>query len=212
MKKDFIKKIFYSLISLIAVVFVLNAVYVFAEGVGYTILEDLPGVTYESGKDNAFSGYLSGMLKLVISFAVVLAILQMSRAGFEYMTTEAFTGKGAAKGRINNALYGLAVAFGAFLVLNFINPDLVNIDLSLPEVKVDEYVPPSSPPPGQSEAEARQVYIDDYAPKEVLFNPPIEGSESNCGNSRIKRNNKWYHLVANDPNVGLTKRCVYVAE
>lgn len=97
----------------------------------YKLLEPLPIVGTNVSN---FGVYLSQMFKLAISIAAVLAVLQLSIGGFKYMSEETFTGKSDAKERITNALYGLVLILASYLLLNTINPDLVNSDLNIPKV------------------------------------------------------------------------------
>ena len=73
--------------------------------------------------------YLNAMYKLLIGVAGVLAVLMLILGGVKYMTTESFSEKGNAKESLTNAFIGLFVVLGAWLILNMINPDLVNFNL-----------------------------------------------------------------------------------
>ena len=57
--------------------------------------------------------------------------------GIEYMTSELVSSKKAGIERITNAILGLLIALTAFLILNTINPNLLNVCLDqLPEARV----------------------------------------------------------------------------
>lgn len=118
-------------VSSILITFFLFEV-VTASAAGYTLIEPLPA--FADNNITTFGQYISGMFKLSIGIAIVLAVFQLSRGGFTYLTTEAFTGKASARQIINNALIGLVIAFLSFLILEFINPDLVNTNFSIPRV------------------------------------------------------------------------------
>ena len=98
---------------------------------GYQLLEPLPIIGIEVSS-TGFGAYLAGMFKLSVGLAIVLAVFQLSRGGFTYLTSEAFMKKAGAKEIITNALLGLLIALLAFLLLKFINPDLVNTSLCIP--------------------------------------------------------------------------------
>lgn len=107
------------------------------EGVSYTPLVNLP-----LGKDGAdlskwtLSEYLSGMLRLIIALGGAVAVLMAIVGGVQYVASGiAPSAKNDAKARITNAFIGLAIILTAYLLLNTINPDLVNFKLSLPKIE-----------------------------------------------------------------------------
>ncbi len=116
----------------LAVYFALFGYCLAAEGDTYQLLAPLPNIT--SVAPGEFGNYISNMYFLSISLAIALAVFQLSRAGFTYLTTEAFTGKKEARGIINNALIGLGLILASYLLLNTINPDLVQRNFSIPSV------------------------------------------------------------------------------
>jgi len=72
------------------------------------------------------SSYLGGLFNLGIAVAAILAVIMIIAAGFQYMTSEAFTSKAAAKNKIKYAIGGLILALGSFLILSTINSDIVS--------------------------------------------------------------------------------------
>ncbi|MDD2935447.1 MAG: hypothetical protein PHX25_03155 [Candidatus Pacebacteria bacterium] len=101
--------------------------------VEYKMLEKLPYIN-PNGEAVSLTTYLSGAFRLAFGVAILLAVFQLSYGGFKYLTEESFTGKTNARSKINNAVYGLVLIFVSYLLLNFINPDLVNIEFKIPEV------------------------------------------------------------------------------
>lgn len=80
------------------------------------------------GKVSDLAQYLELIYNFVIGFAGLLAASIMMVGGFQYLTAGGDQGKvTAAKGRIANALIGLVLALSAYLLLNTINPALVNL-------------------------------------------------------------------------------------
>jgi len=71
--------------------------------------------------------YLIYLFKLLIALAVFLAVVMTIVGGFQYMTTEAITGKTAARATIEHAVEGLLLALASYLILYTINPNFVNI-------------------------------------------------------------------------------------
>jgi len=98
----------------------------------YTPLAPLPGFPEEfdtlPSKTNQcpFGNYLNIMIKLVIGIAAVLAMVMIVMGGIEYMTSDLISSKEAGKDTIKNALLGLFIALGAYLILNTINPKLLS--------------------------------------------------------------------------------------
>ncbi|MEK7569073.1 MAG: hypothetical protein AAB497_03090 [Patescibacteria group bacterium] len=81
------------------------------------------------------SSYLSGMIKLLIALGAVTAILFAIIGGTQYVAAGiAPSAKKEAKDRIMNALIGLTIMLTSYLLLNSINPDLVNFNLELKSV------------------------------------------------------------------------------
>ena len=98
----------------------------------YNLLAPIPlngpgGVTNSTtAKD-----YIPGIIRLTIMLAGAFAVIRIMWGGFQYISTDAFSGKSNAKGIITNALWGLVLAMSAYLILYTLNPKLVEIDLSI---------------------------------------------------------------------------------
>lgn len=81
------------------------------------------------------SSYLSGMIKLLIALGAATAILFAIIGGTQYVAAGiAPSAKTDAKNRIMNAFIGLTIMLTSYLLLNSINPDLVNFNLELKSV------------------------------------------------------------------------------
>ncbi|MDP3725713.1 MAG: hypothetical protein Q8R36_00775, partial [bacterium] len=96
--------------------------------VTYAPLSPLPG----SGSTISGAGtvkYLQDIIFLAIGIAIVLAVLMLVIGGVQYMASDAFTSKDDAKDRMTMALFGLLIAFGAYLLLDAINPQLTTFKL-----------------------------------------------------------------------------------
>lgn len=98
----------------------------------YTPLAPLPGLTkpIDTADPNALGIYLNAIIKLAIGLSAVLAVLMIIMGGLEYITSELPGAKGEGKQRITNAVIGLLVALGAWLLLFTINPKLLDTNLS----------------------------------------------------------------------------------
>ena len=102
----------------------LSALPEIAHAIDYVPTTALPKVNF-----NDPSGLVNGFVRLLVVAAAFLAIGQIMRGGFMYMTTEAVTGKGTARGIIQDAVLGLLLILGSVLVLQIINPNILNINL-----------------------------------------------------------------------------------
>lgn len=94
----------------------------------YCPLEPLPGL--ENVQDLNFAQFLGAIFKLLIIAGALLAVGTLVYAGISYILSEAFETKGEAKRRMLAALWGLVILLGAWLILNTINPTLLNFNLS----------------------------------------------------------------------------------
>ena len=70
--------------------------------------------------------FLGAIYNFGIAAAVVLTVIMMIWGGIEMMVTESFTGKSAAKEKIQNALVGLLMALLSYIILYTINPCFVD--------------------------------------------------------------------------------------
>ena len=110
----------------------------------YTFLQPLPGFekTIDTQKNDTtnpcpFGNYLNILIKLFFGICGVLAVVMIVMGGIEYMTSELISSKEAGKETIRNALLGLLLALGAYLILNTINPDLLKVCLNtLPKAEI----------------------------------------------------------------------------
>ena len=81
------------------------------------------------------SSYLGGMLKLLIALGAGVSILVAIIGGTQYVAAGiAPSAKQDAKERILNALIGLTLVLTSYLILNSINPGLVQFNFSLPPI------------------------------------------------------------------------------
>ncbi len=88
--------------------------------------------------------YLPGLYKLMIMATTGLAVLLLIFAGIKYMSTDAFSEKGEAKGMISNVLWGLLLVMSGWIILNTVNPKLLKFDLKLEKIQIRE----NKNPPG----------------------------------------------------------------
>jgi hypothetical protein len=107
----------------------------------YTLLEPLPCIGSENvycSKNGeimpsvpSFDTYTQYIFNIVYALATVAAVFMIVWSGFRYVTVESFTGKSDAKKGLQNAVLGLILLFGSYLLLKTINPKLVEIPIGL---------------------------------------------------------------------------------
>lgn len=98
---------------------------------GYTLLAPLPGLPETLDGDNILGTYLPAIFKLAIGLAAVTAVVMIVISGFQYMSSDAIMGKTAGKERAKNAVIGLILIIVSWLILNEINPNLLNVSFDL---------------------------------------------------------------------------------
>ena len=104
----------------------------------YQPLAPLPAKFFEdftpggSGMNNMYDlpNYLSGMFKILLALAGLLAVVMIVIGGIEYMSTDAISGKSEGKERITNAVLGLLLALVSWLLLYTINPKLLEFNFN----------------------------------------------------------------------------------
>jgi cell wall-associated NlpC family hydrolase len=119
----------------------------------YYFLQPLPGVgvndnsgsttngvmfdpTNKGSQSTSLGSYLNPMITAFIGICAILAFVMIVIGGIEYMTSELPGNKSDGKDRITNAIFGLLLALGAWTILNTINPNLLNSDISTPNANV----------------------------------------------------------------------------
>ncbi|MDP3874995.1 MAG: pilin [bacterium] len=100
----------------------------------YKLLAPIPlsGVGAAPTETTVAGPYIKGIFTLIIAIAGGLAVVKIIFGGIQYMSTDAFEGKSEAKTTIQNAIWGLLLVIGAWLILYTINPKLVEFNLSIP--------------------------------------------------------------------------------
>ena len=102
----------------------------FAFADGYQPLAQIPALGNNIDPTN-LSTYLQHLFEIGIGVAAGLAVIMIVVGGIEYMSTDAIGGKEEGKERITSALWGLLLALASWLILNTINPALLNMNLQV---------------------------------------------------------------------------------
>jgi len=93
----------------------------------YIPMEEDIGIGESLSSDN-LSSFIAELYNLGIAIAVVLAVLVIMYAGVEYLITENVGKKGKSLERVVGALIGLGLALTSYLILDIINPDILDLD------------------------------------------------------------------------------------
>lgn len=124
----------------------------------YNLIEPLPGI--QSVKD--FPDFISRFIPFLLAFAALAAFVQIVFGGILRATSGGNpTAIGDANNRIWMAIGGLVLALSAYLILNTINPDLVNLRFLVPPVKIEAtQIPDATPIPNTGPGEGTTVGED----------------------------------------------------
>ncbi|MCR4330509.1 MAG: hypothetical protein NUV49_01350 [Patescibacteria group bacterium] len=105
-------------------VFMLSVVYAHA-----ALLEPSIGGGNATGNPG---DYFNNIYRLMVGITSVLAVIMIVVGGLEYIASAANpSAKASAKSRIWAAIGGLLLALSSYLILQTINPDLVNFNLNI---------------------------------------------------------------------------------
>jgi len=125
----------------------------------YCLLEPLPCIE-GTGNNCAngsrmdqinIEGYISYVYKLFLAVGVFLAVVMIIWGGFEWMLSAIPFVKLHAKERISNAIWGLLMLLSSYLILQTIDPRLVNVTTTVPKLVFEPC----------AEGELRNGYCDD---------------------------------------------------
>ena len=162
------------------------------------------------GSSPSLTTYLQGAVQVIIGLAGILAVIMVVVCGIKLMGTPSASGKSEAKECIWNAIFGVLLAIGAWIILYTINPNLLSKELSLADVVV---TPPATPAPGTPGGPGDDRYpiapgwyfqVQEGSIKKYKYaGPPSTGKEA-CDQIAAKATG----AVETDPS----KRCFLVPE
>ncbi len=94
---------------------------------GYVPLEPIPGVTSSDlTSPQGFSSLINAIFKILITGGALLAVLSLTIGGVQYMTSSSVGNKTQGLDRAKAAIYGMILIAAIYLILNTINPQLLN--------------------------------------------------------------------------------------
>lgn len=118
---------------------------------GYRLLAPFPTIGKPTGI--TLVDYMKGLFVATIGLAIVLAVVELVIGGIEYVAAAVPSSKEDAKKRIGGAVGGLLLILLAWVLLQALNPKLLNVGLNLKDVTVSGGPPggggPPPPPPSQ---------------------------------------------------------------
>lgn len=109
----------------------------------YAPLAPLPFPGLDGGGTPNLATYLRGIFRMLLIVAVVLSVIMIVIAGFQYVASSANPqGKGEARKRLSGALIGLVLALGSWLLLDTVNPNFASdLSITIPKVSLDPDAP-----------------------------------------------------------------------
>ena len=108
----------------IVFVFFVTAGIVWAEN-GFIALEPIPGVTDAENPGDFFNS----IFRFGITIASFLAVMRIMIGGITYMSTDKIGGKESGKDMITQAILGILLILISVIMLEVINPDILNLNL-----------------------------------------------------------------------------------
>lgn len=125
------------------------APHVFAQG--FTALAPIPGLTSDTAvtsivNTKSFADFFNNLYKYCIGLAAIFAVIMIIWGGLEYATQDVPGAKASGKEKIQQAILGLVLVLSPVLVFSIINPNILNLSLSLNPINLD--YTPYTPSPG----------------------------------------------------------------
>jgi len=105
----------------------------------YKLLVPLPGIgdTFDYSTPGAFQNLINTILKLIFGAITVYAVLLTIYWGIKYMMSDKEFIKSESKTKILNAIIAIVLALSSYLILNTINPDLVNLSVNGNQININ---------------------------------------------------------------------------
>ena len=140
------KKYFTKVLYLLPLALALTPVLVLAQVVPppYVPLEPLPGLVSGS---YTFPQIMTAFFRISMIIGAALAVLLITFGGVQYMTSDVLGQKEAGRERIKNASLGFLLLLAVYVILNTVNPRLLNFNLNLTPVGIVGSTPTSPAPP-----------------------------------------------------------------
>lgn len=109
---------------------------------GFVPLAPIPDLTQGVTANTAgLATFFNNLYKYAIGLAATLAVIMIIWGGLEISTQDSVSKQGAGRERITEAIIGLILVLSPVLVFSIINPSILNLSLSLPELKTTTFIP-----------------------------------------------------------------------
>jgi|GEM_PF-4901670 len=105
----------------------------------YTLLAPLPGLTTVT-----LTVYLEGIVRVTIGVAGILAVIMIVICGIQMIGSPSVSQKSESKECIWNAILGLLLAIGSWVILNTINEQLLRSDFTPPLLPTPASISPAA--------------------------------------------------------------------
>ncbi len=79
--------------------------------------------------DSSLADFFQALFYTALAVGATLAVLRLGYAGFLYMGGESFGKISKAKEIMNDVVVGLLLLLAVYVILNQINPDILNLDI-----------------------------------------------------------------------------------
>ncbi len=108
---------------------------------GFVPLAPIPGLTSVTDQKSAansanLAAFFNNLYKFLIGLAAVLAVIEIIWGGLEISTKDSVSQQSEGKERITNAILGLILVLSPVLVFSIINPNILDLSLNLPSLKL----------------------------------------------------------------------------
>jgi hypothetical protein len=80
-------------------------------------------------KSSSLADYINVLFKVSLSVGAILAVMRIAYAGYLYMGNDMWGSKQKAKEVLGDVTLGILLLLSIFLILNQINPQLLNLDV-----------------------------------------------------------------------------------
>lgn len=102
---------------------------------GYCLLAPIGGKSVITNAE--LPDYFNLVYKIGIGIAGVLAVIMLVFGGIQYMSTDALSGKSDGKDKMTRAILGLILALGSFVILNTVNPQLLDFTFNIDKLNIE---------------------------------------------------------------------------
>jgi len=107
----------------------LQGTFVPLTGAQVSNIELAPFMTNAFKPDASMADFVNAAFLAAIGVGAMLAVLQLARAGMLYMGSDMWHKKEQARHLIQDAVIGLLLLLSVWIVLNQINPQILNLDV-----------------------------------------------------------------------------------